>query len=451
MRVLTAFAALGLLASAFFASRYYTDRRGSLPLAQFVTTDPRERVRDGAAGRRLGEELAGWEDLAAADPSDIEALRNRIRVGILIGAVAFGHPGLDELVKAQTDAYLERREEIDPDGSFLDGVIETWVKERLHFPWEHRLGFYARTSVAIYLAARRDPAGEKMMAILAQNPLFYTQVFPYIRRYRPAWPAVEPLIVRFLEADGLGGRVEAGVTLLEYNTLFGVGGDLIERHREDIKAAVDEVRTRLRRASVDEDTAMSGRSAVVGMGLLAVLGDADERRELEAASSERVLRYYVPHADTVRLARLMAGIDSFDTLPPMSERFKDLDTRDKELYYFAAAQRALEILREKGDAGRGEIGEYVDLLEAAFDGGFPGLRCFVMQVLCRIAPARGAALVERAIRARGTLSIYGGILADDPADPVAIFLPALRSPEPDLSALAAVSLLDRGPTRALQK
>ena len=147
-------------------------------------------------------------------------------------------------------------------GSFLAEVIETWGRERLQFPWEHRLGFYARASVAIYLAARGDAAGRDMLSRLAENPRFYQEVFPYYRRYRPSWPAVEPMVVHFLEHGGLGARVEAGVTLLEYNALFGVGDELVDRHLNDIHAAITEVRDRLRRAAVDEDTATSGRSAV---------------------------------------------------------------------------------------------------------------------------------------------------------------------------------------------
>ena len=43
------------------------------------------------------------------------------------------------------------------------------------------------------------------------------------------------------------------------------------------------------------------------------------------------------------------------------------------------------------------------------------------------------------------------MLSDNLEDPVLTFLPALRTREPDYSALAAVSLLDRGKGRALQR
>jgi hypothetical protein len=137
-------------------------------------------------------------------------------------------------------------------------------------------------------------------------------------------------------------------------------------------------------------------------------------------------------------------------MSPLTVRFKDLDTLDQELYYVAAAHRATRLAKE-GGAGGPEFAALLDLLESGFDGTLPIPKILAMQVLLRIAPERGATLVARALDGRGALAAYAGVLTDGVEDRVALFLPALSSPEPDVSALGAASLRDPSLPRALAR
>jgi hypothetical protein len=74
-----------------------------------------------------------------------------------------------------------------------------------------------------------------------------------------------------------------------------------------------------------------------------------------------------------------------------------------------------------------------------------------MQALLRLAPERGAALVARALDERGVIGAYGAVLADRVEDRVAVFLPDLRWPMPEVSAFAAVSMFEPVEPRALQR
>jgi hypothetical protein len=450
MRLLNALAVVALLGSAYFGSRHYMGRRTALPLEHFVTADPAERAREGDAARSLGVAFGGYEDMVARAPHDLAALRHRIRAGLMIGAVGFD-PRSKPLVQAQIDAYLARRGEIDPDGSFLKGVVEPWVHERIRLPWDHQAAAYARTSSSLYLAARGDAAGLEAVAGIAQRGRpSAPECFAYVRGYHPRWPGVEPLVLHYLQSGALEDRVEAGLTLLDYHGLFGVGGDMVDRFLPAILEAVREMRARLRGSVIDAAAATSGRAAIAIMALLANRGNEDERRLLEQATPERDLRLYVPFGHTIQIARLCAGFGNFASLGPLSMEHRELDHADQELYYIAAAHRAAFLARS-GGGDTGELAGLLDIVESAYEGArFPS-RVFAMQALLRLAPERGAVLVERAIRGRSGLMIHAGALREDVEDRIATFLPALAAREPDLSSLGAVCLLDRGAAQALQK
>lgn len=445
MRILTAAAVAALLASAYLAPRHHARREPALPTDRFVSKDPLAMVRDGEADRALGVAMAGYEDRLRDHPEDLDALRGRIRTGFLIASVGVSQPQLEATVQAQIEAYLQNRSKIDPDGSFLRGVLEGWIAGRLELPSDKPAGFYAGTAAAIFTAARGDPKAVETLFDRARRGPFYTLFFPFARRDHPAWPAVEPLVVHYLEHGDLPARVEAGVTLLDYNGLFDVGGDLVDRFLPVIRSSIREMRERVR-TFVDEGSSEAGRAAILGMALLANRGEADEMRRLTEAKDERELKFYAPFADTARIARLCVGLDDFASLGPLTVRFKDLDPFDQELYYVAAAHRATRLCRDGGSAP-----ELLDLIEAAFDGNVPSARVSAIQVLLRLAPERGDALVARAIDAHAAISIHAGALADYLDDPVALFLPAMGSSMPDLAAIAAASLVDRPLPHVLQR
>jgi len=448
MRLLTVLAATALLGSAFLASRHYARREESVPIDRFITKDPAARVREGEAAKELGVAMAGYEELLKNHPEDADALRGRIRTAYRLGAVGLGQPRLPEFVYSLAQDYLANRQRIDPDGKFLQEMVRQWVEGRLQLDWKKQVGFYARASAAIFTAARGDPRGLDAVLEFTRQGAFYLEFFPFARRYHPAWPVVEPLVTLYLQQDDLGGRVEAGVTLLDYADLFGVGGDLVERFLPVIRDSVREMRERVRVFS-DDGASDSGRMAIVGMAFLANRGDEEEMRLLNESRNERELARYAPHADAVRIARLWVGLDPFSTMGPLTVRFKDLDPMDQEIYYLAVAHRAAHLLRHGGPSA--EVTDLLDLLESAYDGLFMPPRVFAMQALLHLAPERGAALVARGLDARGNVAVYAGALADRLDDPVALFLPYIASPTWEVGALSAASLLDLPFPRALQR
>lgn len=442
MRLALILAAGGLVASLLLAPRY---ARG-IDEDFFWDADPARRAARGDEEGALGVSLAGYEDLYRAT-GDPEALRQRIGTGLLIGAVAMGQEGLAELVQTQVDAYLEHRADLDPDGKFLQEVIEKFVHERLHFDWQTIQGFYARAAAAMFLAARGDTAGNDMIDKLHGQGTFYAEFFPYVRARHPGWLAVEPSIRRYLEKGDLASRVEAGTTLLNYYILFGVGGDLWKEHRERIRAAFAEMRRRVLGFAQDPMTLGSGGTALLGMAMVGMLGFEKERRIIARDRPER----YAGHADLMKVARVWIGVDGFDTYEQTSRAFRDLLPLAKEHYYGAAAHRLAAIRRGLIEGSKEEREELLRLLESAFDESNNVTRALALQTLVSLDDERVPTLLQRAIDGRGGFSIDAAALSDDLADPVPVLLPALRTPEPDYSALAAVSLLDRGDTHALQR
>jgi len=446
MRIVTAVVATALLASAYPAFLKYQRREGDFPIGRFVTADARARAQEGDARKQMGVARSGYEELTRDHPEDLDALRGRIRNGFLMGSVGLGQIGLQDLVRKEATAYLERRAELDPDGAFLKEVVAQWLDGRLHFDWLHQQGFYACASTSIFRAARGDSAGRDMLLELSRRGDFYTQYFPFARRFHPGWPATEALATHYLEHGDLAARVEAGAALLDYNGLFGVGGDLVERFLPVIRSSVAEMRQRVR-AFTAEGGSDAGRAAILCMAFLANRGDAEEMRLLVEAKTERDLLLYAPHADAVRIGRLLVGLDDFAAMAPLTVRYKELDEADQEYYYLAAAHRAAKVAKEGGVGGP----ELLDLVETGFDGSVVQLRVFAMQALLHLAPERGAALVARAMDGRGVLGVYGGVLADQLEDRVAALLPAISSPMPEVSALAAVSIFDPVEPRALER
>jgi len=441
--LLTLLAAAGLLVSAGYAPRYQGNRPNELPDATF-TTPPRERIESALAERRLGAVLSGYEDLLTEDPGDVEALRARIRHGLMIGAVSLGQPGLGTLVQHQTDTYLgERRHEIDPDGTFLPGVIEEWAQHRMKFTWDFRAGFYARSSMCMYAAARGHPDGAAGLLELAKKGEFHLEIFPFIRQFHPAWPAVRTLLAYYLEHGDLVARVESAATLLDYHLMFGEGKDLLDRQLPVIRAAIKEMRDRMRAGKVGE----GGRATVIAMGLLALQGDEREREILERAAKEKPL--YVPFVDTITIARVMAGLEELATYAPHKTRFKALDLQDQDLYYFAAAHRAAHLKRTGGseDAYR----QSLRMVQTGFDAGSLPVRVFCIQAIGRLEPAMSRTMLQRAIDDRGLLSLYAMVLSRDIDDVVPMMLPALRATSPDVASLAAATMLDLGDSCALQR
>jgi hypothetical protein len=442
MKLALSLAVVALAASVVLAPRY---ARG-IDEEFFWDTDPARRAARGEEEGSLGVILAGNEDLFQAT-GDLDALRKRIRTGMLLGAVAMGQPGLDQLVMTQVDDYMARREELDPDGTFLQEIIEKWVHERVHFDWRTRPGFYARASTSMFLAARGDPVGRDMLMTLMDQGGFYTEFFPYVRARHPGWGGVEPVLRRYLEKGTLAARIEAGVTLLDYYILFGVGGDLWEEFGAKVRAAFLEMRRRVLGFAQDQETVGSGGTALIGIAMVGMLGSEKERRII---TRDRPASYG-GHVDLMKIARVWIGLDGFEKYEQTSVKFRDLEPRAKTQYYAAAAHRLAAMHRGLIEGSEEERQQLTRLLEAAFDETNNVTRVLALQTLVSLGAEQAPVLLQRAINGRGGFAIDAATLAGNVEDPVAIFLPVLRTREPDYSALAAVNLLERLDGCALQR
>jgi hypothetical protein len=194
-------------------------------------------------------------------------------------------------------------------------------------------------------------------------------------------------------------------------------------------------------------TVNSGGTAVMGLAMVAMLGFEKERKFIARDKPTA----YAGHADLVKIAKVWIGFHEFEKYEQTGREFRDLDPRAKEMYYSAAAHRLAAMHRGLIDGDEEERGQLLRLLEAAFDESMPVTRTLALQTLVSLEAEQAPELLQRAIVGRGGFAIDAAVLSDDLADPVVTFLPAVRSREPDYSALAAVSLLDRLEGRALQR
>jgi len=451
MRLSALIAAVGLVFSAFFAPRVHRNREPEHAGRRLVVTDLKERARIGIRQRALGVAYMAFEEAANRDPGDLEALRGRIRTGILLGAVALGEPRLTELVAQNTDAYVENRDRVDPDGTLLQEALRAWCALRMEHPY-----WYARCAVAIYLAARGDDKGFKALRGFMEKGPFSNEFFPYARRFHPAWRGVGPLVEHYLGGGKLGGRVEAATTLLDYNVLFGEGKRILERRLPAMRRAFEEMKARLRSPKLDSATWAHGAAALFGMAMLANLGYTEER---DALARMDPLHDCPNHADVFRVARIWAGLDPFERYPPTSRAFKIFPDTIQEQYFRAAAHRAAVLKRElvgqTDPARRKELKKQFDdardLVEAGFLGSSTVVRVTCMEALAAIDGARAQPMLQEVVLGRGVPSLFAASLVDQLDDPVAVYLPGLRSPEPDYAALAAVSLLDLGEARPIER
>jgi len=446
MRVPTYVAVALLALSLWPAWRVYQDRRPVSDPGRFVSADAAARAALGEREGWLGVALSGYSDAVTASPDDLESLRGRIRTAFHIGGLAIDQPRMPELMAAQVEAYLARRAELDPDGSFLEEVLDGWCEARLGFEFDTPEGFYRRISTSIYLAARGDPRGLASIRELPRLDLFHLEFFPYVRRHHPSWSAVAPFVERFLTRGTLDARVNAGLTLLDYHTLFGVGQDLVDRFHADIRSAFREAKAALdaergKRANVD-----MGKHALYGLALLSNLGHEEERRILDGMEPKR----YPHHFAVIRVARVWAGLDPFERLRPGSQRWHDLFDDVVREHYFLAAWHHLARAREDRGTRPGGEQKLLELLESGFDGRNAMIRILALHALATHGEGLGERCIRRALDERGTISVYAAILSDDLDDKVPALLPALTSPAADLPALAAAGMLGGGEPRPLQ-
>ena len=390
-------------------------------------TDPHARAEWAEKEGILGSALSGYEELVRLDPSDLDAQRSRFATLVRLNGATYAAlqlaeaKALIEMLAESIKTYLEHREALDPDGSFLQGLLDEWAESRLANP-----GFHVQASAALYLAGQGDQRGLERLRYFAREGPFYTELLRYAIRYHPPFRAIEPMLAHYLDEGPLNARVLAGSTLLEYHTLFGEGAELLARYRPVIRECFyKSVREVDHKLAAGEDSLRVSES-IFG---LARLGGPEERRVLSAMRGVDYPRQLIE----VRIARLWIGADPIEKYLPDSDYFDDLDGVQQIQYYHQVANRFVTL--EEGETK--EI--YLDLLKSALISSAPVLRSYAIKVMARHAPDELD--LKRIADGGGTDALTAANLLD--GDRVPYLLPGITSPEPNLSALAAISLLER--------
>ena len=389
-------------------------------------TDPHVRAEAAEEAGILGAALSGYEELVRQDPSDLDAQRGRFTALVRLNGATYAALHLEEakilgeMLSESIQTYLENREALDPDGSLLQKLLGEWAEYRIENP-----GFHVQASTAIYLAGQGDDRGFEKLRYFAREGPFFTELLRYAIRYHPPFRAIEPMVAHYLDEGPLNARVLAGSTLLEYHTLFGDGEELLARYRPLIRECFyKSVREVDHSLAAGEDFLRVSES----MFGLARLGGPEELRFLASMRAVDYPRQLIE----VRIARLWIGADPIEKYLPDGDFFEDLDGVQKIQYYHQVANRFATL--EEGETK--EV--YLDLLKSALISSAPILRSYAIMVMARHAPDELD--LKRIAEAGGTDALTAANLLD--GDRVPYLLPGIASPEPNLSALAAISLLE---------
>jgi hypothetical protein len=228
MRVLALLGVAILGVSIYYAPAYRSARPAGRLGRSMADPDPRERIRRGEAERALGMMMSGYLD---SDPDDPEVARGKFLTMVKLWAVAYAQPELRVMASREIDAFIARHKELDPGGSLIDEAVTAWIELRLTLP--ERMG-YVVVAPAIFMAARNDRASiDRVLGFMKRGP-FYGHLFPYVRRFHLRWDFVEQAIRQSLNTSDERARIEAGATLLDYHSLFGVGKELLETERKEL-------------------------------------------------------------------------------------------------------------------------------------------------------------------------------------------------------------------------
>jgi len=311
MRIILPLSLLGLLAAAIWAHFDYRDREGEIDTSPVVITDLAERARMGEEQRALGICMRAYQQMVDADPENAEAQLGLLRAAMRLSAVAPRQTDINDVLRTATNGYETRRARIDPDERVLQETLHEWMDLRLHHNW-----YLARASIAMWLATRGDEDALAEIDDLNRQGPFYRDHFSYAQRYYPNWTGVAPTVEKFLSAGDLDGRIYAGVTLLMYNRIFGVGQELLDRFRGTIRDTFIEAKANMRPDMNDNGPGTSGGQTLLG---LALLRDKDTTRILARMSP---LEH--PYLGTVLAnARMWAGLDPIEAVDFEGRKHKD--------------------------------------------------------------------------------------------------------------------------------
>ncbi|MHC4953970.1 MAG: hypothetical protein ACYTGZ_08770 [Planctomycetota bacterium] len=441
MRILLPISLILLIASAIWAPQRHAARQAEIDTSGLIVADPRQRAATGEKDRALGLAMTAYREILEKDPSDAEALLGLFRASLRLGGVVPRQPGIMELLQSIAVQYSEQRDHIDPDGTVLQEAVGDWIQLRLTHEW-----YLARASLAIWLVSRGDQRGyDEILDLIRQGP-FWRDYFSYCQRVLPNWVGVERLVRHFLEdaTDNVEARLYASVTLLYYNRLYGVGGELLKKHRGAIRTMFIEWKTAMMPELHDNSSLTPGGQLMLG---LALIQDKDARRIL---ARMRVLDH--PYlATALGSARLWAGIDSLDKVDTKGRAFEQLFPLERETFFRGVLLLYADHVRQERAtvdptkkarlvAKRKKPGGLEQLVEMARFSPETPVRVLATRVLAQIFPERAKEFHDKLIQAGGVDSLYGSMML--PFDErVPLLLPAVSSSQIDVAALAITGLL----------
>jgi hypothetical protein len=439
MRILVAVGLIFLVGSALFAPQVRRSRKTGPDPALFADTDPRARIELGEAESALGVAYSGYEELSRTDPDDLDALRGRIRTGLTIAAAAPDRAEAPRLIREQVDEYLARREILDPDGTLLHSILDRWVEIRLEHP-----SFFLQSSYAVPLAARGDERGQSRIDRYVREGPFERHIFNLARLLHLHWDLVGPLVEHYLARDGkeaLDGRVQAALTLLEYNRVHGLGQELLDANRDRIRASFREVIEGLGPVRRSPTMLQMGVNALQGLALLR------EAQDIETIRGLNPVRYGA-FADLIRIVKMWVGLDSFSRFEVGGVDWGFLSPPSRALYFRAGAHELVRLGRvdtsgmtEKERAAHAAALEEARLIvDAGSIDSDSTVRVYSNYMRAVADPEEAPAHLRRVVAAGDATAIFAGVLAGLD-DPVPALLPGLNSNEPEVVALVAVALL----------
>ncbi|MEM8883957.1 MAG: hypothetical protein AAGD14_07815 [Planctomycetota bacterium] len=425
-RLLFPLLALGLLGwSLWAAPNHRRAREAGIDLTGVIYESAQQRADEGEKARALGVALRGYEELLVESPEDVEAMRGLIRNGLTLSAVALGQADLTPVMGAIEEVFRKNREKIDPDGARLQEWMRTWVRLRR----EH-ISFLGPAAVNIWMAARGEERGRDELVAYTKKGPFHLEFLTYAIYQLPNWTGVEPIVKLYLEGESLEGRVFAGVTLMVYRRLYGVGDELWERHKGDIGAALVESKSKMRPDPNQDAPRSPGGMTLLGLALY----PSDAARRI-VARTQPVQHPYL--AKVVTLAQCWAGLKPFESIDFESREYSVWLPHYVESYFMGLYLHYAE-LRRTGKRVSTPMEELVDLGTIHPT---TNIRIWANRALAAIHPERSREIHDQLRQAGGLPGVYG-IQAFPDLDRVPYLFPALAVPEPGTNALAAVSLLD---------
>ena len=424
------------MATAIWAYRDYNQREGQVDPTHLFADGPAERARLGEEERALGLAMTAYQEMLESDPENAQAQLGLFRASMRTSGVAPQRSDASEVLRGVIGNYLERRERIDPDETVLQQCLHEWIELRMHHDW-----YLARASVAMWLATRGNKeAFEEIKDLNRQGP-FFRDHFAYAQRYMPNWTGIAPLVEQYLQADDIVARIYAGVTLLQYNRIYGVGQDLLDRHRSTLRASFIEAKANLRPDMGDNTPSTPGGQTLLG---LALLGTKDTRRILERMSPME--HPYL--AAVLANARLWAGLDPIEKVDFEKPKYRSWSPVDQEFYFRGAMMRFIDLVRreraESDPAKKAKLAEQLNVMRDIADRarffGMTVVRLNAARVYAAAYPEDSSKIHRELLAAGGAESIFGAMVLPR-AERIPHLLPVLSALTPDYSSLAAAAML----------